>query len=238
MQRYDLEDVRVHGEPWRVMIAHPDGEWVRYEDAAAEIERLTAERDEARQEILRLHAAIYTHRAAIEGQTDECLVDRDLWAAPDAGPPPDLVWRCSRGHITPVHHDVHDSNGVPRCETCWEVLTEEPHPPTISAGTDADAPHPGIPPEGIVRFGWPPDLDVQQIIIGHGVPHDSTPFLRYYRDGQIDLIGWTNIYGVFSAHDVVCIPTASADTAADAPQPVQCSIATRPVAGSDDEGAA
>lgn len=53
MQRYDLEDARVHGEPWRVMIAHPDGEWVRYEDAAAEIERLTRSADASARELAR-----------------------------------------------------------------------------------------------------------------------------------------------------------------------------------------
>lgn len=53
MQRYELTDVSASPyQPWREMKEDLDGDWVRWEDVAAqaaEIERLRAERDDARE---------------------------------------------------------------------------------------------------------------------------------------------------------------------------------------------
>lgn len=66
MKRYDLTE---HGGVWWIGEI-TDGEYVRYEDAAAEIARLTRERDEARRSRYQTH--VYGCRLDGDERTGPC----------------------------------------------------------------------------------------------------------------------------------------------------------------------
>jgi uncharacterized coiled-coil DUF342 family protein len=60
-----------------------DGEWIRYDDHRAEVERLREERDEARAKVERLRRERDQSRALLEGQlreADQSAQNLNMWA--------------------------------------------------------------------------------------------------------------------------------------------------------------